>query len=142
MAVVGWVRAGTVDGMHAGQSKESWLRNRPDDNILKNSTVTDSHESDHHCIKCFSHYAFAIYRTVWNMANNDRPAFIVELSSISEFSPVEKANQCSDFLRTVLDKHAPPSLRKAIAHNSTPWFESIRYALYIARRERRQAERK
>ena len=46
------------------------------------------------------------------------------------------------FLRTVLDKHAPPSLRKVITHSSSPWFESIRDELFIAKRERRQAERK
>ena len=46
------------------------------------------------------------------------------------------------FLRTVLDKHAPPSLRKVITHSSSPLFESIRDELFIAKRERRQAERK
>ena len=35
------------------------------------------------------------------------PPFIAELSSVSEFSSVEEANQYCDFLRTVLDKHAP-----------------------------------
>ena len=45
-------------------------------------------------------------------------------------------------MRTVLDKHAPPSLRKVITHNSTQWFESIRDELFIAKRKRRQAERK
>ena len=63
---------------------------------------------------------------VSNMANIDRPSFIAELSRVSEFSSVEEANQNCDFLRTVLDKHAPPSLRKVINHNSSPWFESIR----------------
>ena len=48
----------------------------------------------------------------------------------------------SDFLRTVLDKHAPPSLRKVITHSCSPWFESIRDELLIAKRGRRQAERK
>ena len=76
------------------------------------------------------------------MANIDRPSFIAELSSASEFSSVEKSNQYSDFLRTVLDKLAPPSLQKVINHNSSPWFESIRYELFITKRERRQAERK
>ena len=52
------------------------------------------------------------------------------------------ANQFCDFLRTVLDKHAPPSLRKVITHSSSPWFESIRDELFIAKRERCQAERK
>ena len=86
------------------------------------------------------------YRTVRNIANIDRPSFISELSSVSEFSSVEKVNQFCDFLRTVLDKHAPPSLhpslRKVITHISSPWFESIREELFMAKRERRQAERK
>ena len=76
------------------------------------------------------------------MANIDRPSFIAELSSASEFSSVEKANQYCDFLRTVLDKHAPPSLQNVINHYSSPWFQSIRDELFIAKRERRQAERK
>ena len=76
------------------------------------------------------------------MANIDRQSFNVEYSSVSEFSSVENANQYCDYLRTVLDKHAPPSLRKVIAHNFSPWFESIRYEYSMAKRERRQAERK
>ena len=34
------------------------------------------------------------------------------------------------------------SLRKVITHSSSPWFESIRDELFIAKRKRRQAERK
>ena len=45
-------------------------------------------------------------------------------------------------MRTVIDKHAPPSLRIVITHNSSPWFESIRDDLLITKRKRRQAERK
>ena len=82
------------------------------------------------------------YKTVGNMADIDRPSFIAELSSVLEFSFVEKANQFCDVLRTVLDKHAPSSLRKVITHNSSPWLESIRDELSIAKIERRQAERK
>ena len=82
------------------------------------------------------------YRTVRNIDNIDRPSFIAELSSVSEFPSVEKANQYCDFLRTVLDKHAPNSLRKVINHNSSPWFESNRDDILIAKRERRQSERK
>ena len=60
------------------------------------------------------------------MAYIDRPSFNAELSNASEFSSVEKANQYCDFLRTVLDKHAPPFLRKVITHNSSPLVDSIR----------------
>ena len=64
------------------------------------------------------------------------------LLNFPEFSSVEKANQLCDFLHTVLDKHVPPSLQKVITHNSSPWFDSIRDELFIARIERSQAERK
>ena len=76
------------------------------------------------------------------MANIDRPSFFADLSSVSEFSSVEKVNQYCDFLRTVLDKHALIFLRKVINHYSSPWFESMRDELFIAKRERCQAEKK
>ena len=50
--------------------------------------------------------------------------------------------QYCDILHTVLDKHALPSLWKVMNHNSSPWFMSIRDGLFIAKRERREAERK
>ena len=123
-----------------------WVIVRPDDDIHRKSTVTDSLESDHYCTKSYFNISVSkpstLYRTVRNIANIDRPSFIAELSSVSVFSSVENANQFCDFLCTVLDKHAPPSLRKVITHSSSPWFESIRDELFIAKRERRQAERK
>ena len=76
------------------------------------------------------------------MANIDRPSFIGELSNVSEFSPVEKASHFCDFLLTVLDKHAPPYQRKVMIHSSSPWFESIKDDLLIAKRERRQEEKR
>ena len=101
-----------------------WINVRPDDDIHEKSTVTDSLESDHYCTKSYFNVSVSkpstLYRTVRNIANIDRPSFIAELSSVSEFSSVENANQFCDFLRTALDKHAPPSLRKVITHSSSP----------------------
>ena len=123
-----------------------WVIVRPDDDIHRKSTVTDSLESDHYCTKSYFNISVSkistLYRTVRNIANIDRPSFIAELSSVSEFSSVENANQFCNSLHSVLEKHAPPSLRKVITHSSSPWFESIRAELFIAKRERRQAERK
>ena len=123
-----------------------WVIVRHDDDINKKSNVTDILESDQYCTEsCFNVSVYrpsTLYRTVLNNASIDRPSFIAELSSVSEFSSVGKTNQFCDFLRTVIDKHSPPSLRKAITHNSSPWFESIRDDLFIAKRKRRQAERK
>ena len=79
--------------------------------------------------------------TVRNMANIDRPPVNAELSSVSEFSSVEKANHLCDFLRTVLDRHSPPSLRKVITHNTSPWFESMSDECFMTKREIRLAER-
>ena len=83
-----------------------------------------------------------MFRTVRNMANIDRPLFIAEISSVLEFSSVEKVNQYCDFLCIVLDKHAPTSLRRVISHSSSPWFKSIRDDLFRAKREICQADRK
>ena len=102
----------------------NWVIVLPDDDIHMKSTVTDSLESDHYCnIPCFNvsvSKPSALYRTVRNIAIIDRPSFIAELSSVSEFSSVEKTTQYCDFLHSVLDRHAPPSLPKVITHNSSP----------------------
>ena len=123
-----------------------WVIVRPDDDIYEKSTATDSLESDHYCTKSYFNVSVSnsstLCRTVRNIANIDRPSFIAELSGVSEFSSVEKENQFCYFLCTVLDKQTPPSLQRVITHNSSPWFESIRDELFIAKRERRQAERK
>ena len=123
-----------------------WAIVRPDDDIHIKSIVADSLESDNYCTNSYFNVSVSkpstLYRTVRNIANIDRPSFNDELSSVSELSSVDKANQFCDFLRTVLNKHAPPSLRNVIAHNSSPWLEPIRDELFIVKRERRQAERK
>ena len=77
-----------------------WVVVRPDDDFHEKFTVTDSLESDHYCIISYLFFSVSrpstLYRIVENMANIDRPSFIAELSSISEFSSVEKANQYCD----------------------------------------------
>ena len=66
-----------------------WVIVRPDDDIHIKSTVTNSHESDHYCIK--SYYSVSVsmpstlYRTVRKIAKIDLPSFIAELSGVSEF---------------------------------------------------------
>ena len=87
-----------------------WVVVRSDDDIHRKSSVTDSLESGHYCIKSYFNVSVSrssnLYRTVGNMANIDHP------TNVSEFSSVERANQYSDYLLTVQDKHARPSLRK------------------------------
>ena len=67
-----------------------------------------------------------------------------------QYSPVHATRNYNHIYRyftnqlliIIIDKHATPSLRKDVTHNSSPWFESIRDELFMAKRERRQAERK
>ena len=84
-----------------------WVVVRPDNVIHIKSIVTDSLESVHDCIKSYFlvsvYMPSTLYSTVGNMANIEHPSFIADLSSVSEFSSVDKANQYCDFLRTVLD---------------------------------------
>ena len=123
-----------------------WAIVRPDDDIHRKSTVANSLGSDHYCTKSYFNVSVSrpstLHRTVRNTANIDRPSFNAERSSVSEFLSVEKANQLCDFFLNVLYMHASPSLQNAITHSSSPWFESIRDDLFIAKRKRRQAERK
>ena len=66
-----------------------WVNVRPDDDIHKKSNVTDSHESEHYCNISYFNVSVSkrstSYRTVWNMANIDRPLLNAELSSVSDF---------------------------------------------------------
>ena len=54
-----------------------WVVVRPDDDIHRKSTGTDSIESDHYCIKSYFNVSVSkpsiSYRTVSNMANIGRP---------------------------------------------------------------------
>ena len=56
-----------------------WVIVRPDDDIHRKSTVTDSLESDHYCTKSYFNISVSkpstLYRTVRNIANIDRPSF-------------------------------------------------------------------
>ena len=85
-----------------------WVIVRSDYDIHRKSTVTYSLESDHHCTKSYFNVSVSKPSTLCRTFRNiDRQSFIVELSSVSEFSSVEKAKHFFDYLRTVLDKHAP-----------------------------------
>ena len=103
-----------------------WVIIRTDDDIHEKSTVTESLESDHYCTKSYFNVSVikpsTLFRTVRNIAIIDRPSFITVASSVSEVSSVVEANKFCDSLRNVMDKHAPPSLRKVITHNSSLWF--------------------
>ena len=70
-----------------------WVIVRPDDDVNKKSTVTDSLESDHYCTKSYFNVSVSmpstLHKTVKNIANIDRPSFIAEISGVSEYSPVK-----------------------------------------------------
>ena len=63
-----------------------WVIVRPDDNIHKKYTVTDSLETGQYYTKSYFNVSVfkpsTLYRTARNMANIDRPSFNAELSSV------------------------------------------------------------
>ena len=66
-----------------------WVIVRPDDDIHRKSTVTDSLESDHYCTKPYFNISVSkpstLYRTVRNIANIDRPSFIATFQCFRVF---------------------------------------------------------
>ena len=67
---------------------------------------------------------------------------LLNFPAFQSFHLLKRLTRTVTLCAPTLDMHAPPSLRKGINHNSSPWLESIRDELFIAKRERRQAERK
>ena len=100
---------------------------RPVENIHRKAIATDSIVSDNYCDKSSIEVSVSsnsnTHRRDRNIANIGRSSFITELSSVSLLSSVEKANQYSDVLRTVLDMNASSSLRNVKNHNNSTWFE-------------------
>ena len=100
---------------------------RPFENIHGKSSAADSIVSDNYCAKSSFDVSVSstttTHRRDRNIANIGRSSFITELSSVSLLSSVEKANQCSDVLRTVLDTNASSSLRNVKNHSNSTWFE-------------------
>ena len=74
---------------------------RPNDDIHRKSTVTGSLESDHYCTKSFLNVSVSnpssSCRTVRNMANVYRQSIIANLSSLSEFSCVDRRASTETF---------------------------------------------
>ena len=78
-----------------------WAVVRPDNDIHRKSTVADSLESDHYCNKFYFDVSVpklsTTNRIAWNITNIDRASINADLSSVTELSSVENANQCRVF---------------------------------------------
>ena len=115
-----------------------WVIVGPDDDVHRKSTVTDSTESDHYCTEFYFNVSVSSLLPHAGLLGTLLTLTVHHLLlNFPVFPSVEKANQFCDYLRTVLDKHSPLSLQNVITHNSSPWLESIRNELFIAKRERR-----
>ena len=66
-----------------------WVIVRPDDDIHRKSTVTDSLESDHYCTKSYFNVSVSkpstLYRTVRNITKIDCPSFIANFPVFQSF---------------------------------------------------------
>ena len=120
-----------------------WVVVRPDEDIHTKSAVADSQESDHYFIKSYFNVSvskpYARQLGTWLTLTSIIYGWTFQCIS---FHLLKRRTSIVNFLRTVLVMHALPSLPKVMNNNSSTWSESIRDELFIAKRERRQAERK
>ena len=78
-----------------------WVIVRPDDDIHKKYTVTDSLESYHYCTKSYFNVSVSkpsnLYMTVRNIVKIDRPSFIAELLVFQSFHLLKIQNSSVNF---------------------------------------------
>ena len=120
-----------------------WVIVRTDDDIHIKSTVADPFESDHYCTKSYLNVSVSKYLTYIGLLGTlltlTANPLLLKFPVFRSFHLL-KRKSC-DYLLTVLDKHSPIFLRKVITHNASPWCESIRDELSLAKIESRHAER-
>ena len=124
-----------------------WVLVRPDEQVHRSSNVSDSLESDHFCVMSVFDVTVAnsspVYQSVRNIRSIDRTAFVADLEAeLAGMCDSLSADQYNAILRSVLDNHAPASMRKVTHRVSSPWFGLVGDELLEAKRNRRQAERK
>ena len=119
---------------------------RPDDQVLLSTAVSDALESDHKCV--ISSFDIRpptpkpVYRQFRNLRAMDRAAFQEDLQSELSSLTDPAADQLDAALRTVLDKHAPVQKGKVSSRKPSPWFSLLGNDVLQAKQARRKAERR
>ena len=119
---------------------------RESDGILVNTEVTQNLSSDHYCViaklKVSVPPTESTFREVRNLKLIDKNKFSEDLRT--KVSPIKccSFDQLNDILSSVLDDHAPIIRKKVRANKNDPWFDDIKDQVAIAKRRRRNAEKK
>ena len=134
-----------VQSTHRQGHELDWVIIRPGEGIYQSTHVSNSLESDHHCVLVQFDVSVShpphVHCLVRNIRGINRVAFKrdmeVELCSLMNLS----ADQYNATLHSVLDKHDPAAKRKVTNRVSLPWFSLVSDELQQAKRCCRQAER-
>ena len=124
-----------------------WVVYRDDDQLVDCCTVSHKLSSDHAAVLTTLHVVPPqdppIYRTVRDINAIDRGAFKADIQTMLQGLGAElSAQHLDDGLRALLDKHAPPMVRRVPTGRSSPWYAGVRDQLRIAKHGRRRAERR
>ncbi|XP_033117158.1 uncharacterized protein LOC117117083 [Anneissia japonica] len=121
---------------------------RDDTSVIKKCVVSDKRMSDHFVVHVQVDMLVPkpekIYQVSRDFKSIDKEGFLKELQEPIEtyvhHGDVESAFQWyNNSLRDLLDKFAPPSVKKRQVRLRMPWYN---VEVHLARREKRQAERK
>ena len=119
---------------------------RPDDNIMVSSSVSNKLTSDHFTLLCSLDMSIPnppsepIIKRNLNSINRDK--FSHDISTYTASKSHHSAEQLNEFLRSLIDMHAPTTQTRAPLHKSDPWYCEIRDQLRSAKKVRRKAERR
>ena len=121
---------------------------RSSDNIIKGTPSLDSFLSDHCSVLCCLNVTKALatvkHISFRKLKSLDLVAFKNDIASsdlcnITSNDCNEVAELYNNFMRFILDRHAPMTSKRVFARPSAPWKSSN---IIKAKRERRKAERK
>ena len=123
-----------------------WIMYRPQDGVVRSTSVTQELSSDHFCVVCDLSVAAPppppMFREVRSLRTIDRDAFKQELADKATPELCPTMIQLDSTLHAVLDRHAPVARKKVKATRSAPWYKSVKDELSEAKKHRRKAEKK
>ena len=122
-----------------------WIMFRPEDNVLRSTSVTQSISSDHVCAVCERCVTVppdpAVYRESRNIRAIDRAAFRDDLCMLVSPELCPSIDDFNSTLQSLLEKHVPLHCRRVLADRLEPWYPDVKDELEAAKKHKRWAER-
>ena len=140
-----WNRCVLLNMLHHPRTFLDLVITRNSDNIIKGSPISDRYISDHCSVLCslcaprppraMKHISFRKLKTLDLTALKN----IVCRDLFNNADPNKLVDLYDNFLRILLDHHAPITSKKVFFRSSVPWINSD---IIKAKRQHRKAERK